>query len=177
MTQPFIGQIQPFSFNFPPKGWAQCDGQILNIAQNQALFSLLGTNYGGNGVSNFQLPDLRGRVPIHQGTLVNDSYSIGQSAGQSTVTLATSQIPAHSHLFLGSSADSTAALAAPGQALAKAALASATPANFYGPITTPQPLNPASVSMTGQGLAHENMQPYLALNWCISLTGLFPSRN
>jgi microcystin-dependent protein len=177
MTQPFIGQIQPLSFDFAPRNWAQCDGQTLNIAQNQALFSLLGTFYGGNGVSTFLLPDLRGRVPLHQGTYVNDTYSMGQSAGQTTVTLTTAQMPTHSHSFLGSSADGTAAVAAPGQALAKVTIPSGTAGNFYGPITTPQPLNPTAVSMTGQGQAHENTQPYLTLNWCISLSGIFPSRN
>lgn len=177
MTQPFIGQIQPFAFDFPPKAWAQCDGQTLSVAQNQALFSLLGTSYGGNGTTTFLLPDLRGRVPLHEGSLAGTSYPIGQSAGQTTVALTTGQMPAHSHQFMGSSADGTAALAAPNQALAKAAVGSGTAADFYGPLTTPQPLNPASVSIVGQGQAHENMQPYLTLNWCISLSGLFPSRN
>ncbi|MBI1202385.1 MAG: microcystin-dependent protein [Rhodopseudomonas sp.] len=177
MTQPFIGQIQPFAFGFPPKSWAKCDGQTLNIAQNQALFSLLGTFYGGNGTTTFLLPDLRGRVPLHEGTLNGTGYPIGQASGQASVALTTAQMPAHSHQFLGASSDATVALAAPNQALAKASNSGGTAANFYGPLTTPQPLNPASVSSFGQGQAHENMQPYLTLNWCISLTGLFPSRN
>jgi microcystin-dependent protein len=177
MSQPFIGQIQPMAFNFPPKGWAQCDGQIMNIAQNTALFSLLGTYYGGNGQSTFALPDLRGRVPLHMGVSAGQSYSLGQPGGATSVPLTSQQLPAHSHSFIGSSADATVNQPAAGVALAKATRPSGTVPFLYGPMTTPQPLNAASVSNYGQSGAHDNMQPYLAINWCIALSGIFPSRN
>ena len=177
MTQPFVGQIQPFANTYAPKGWAQCDGQILPIAQNAALFSLLGTYYGGNGTTTFALPDLRGRVPVHQGNFAGMSDQIGSSAGVTTVALNATQMPMHSHTLLGSSANASVANPTAGDALAKAFVASGTPNNFYGPMTTPQALNPNSVAAYGQNQPHNNMQPYLAINWCISLVGIFPSRN
>ena len=178
MTQQFLAQIQPFTFNWAPKQWAQCDGQILAIQQNTALFALIGTYYGGNGTVTFGLPDLRGRVPIHQGTdSGGDVYVIGEQGGAASVTLNSSQIPLHAHSFMGSSAQSTANQPVAGVALAKAYKASGTVPTFYGAMATPQPLNPASVSPYGQHGSHSNMQPYLAINWCIALAGIFPSRN
>jgi microcystin-dependent protein len=176
MTQPFLGQIQPLAFNFAPKNWAQCDGQLLSIAQNTALFSLLGTNFGGNGTTTFALPDLRGRVPLHFGSLAGTNYVIGENGGEESVALTMTELPAHSHAFMGSSADSTARNPVAGVALAKVT-GSGTPNSFYGPLTTPQPLNPAAVGSYGQSGAHSNMQPYLAVNWCICTSGIFPSRN
>ena len=176
MTQPFIGQIQPYGITFAPKNWAQCDGQILNIAQNTALFSLLGTNFGGNGQTTFGLPDLRGRAPIHFGSNSGTSYSIGESAGAESVALTLPELPAHSHAFMGSSANGGVNEPVAGVALAKAFRASGTTPTFYGPMTTPQPLNPTSVSVYGQSQPHSNMQPYLVINWCICLSGIFPSR-
>src|SRR5674476_75341 len=109
MTQPFLGQIQPFGFNFAPKGWAQCNGQILSITQNAALFSLIGTYYGGNGTSTFALPNLQSRVPLHQGTSTSgENFVIGESAGVESVVLNLSELPAHSHPFMGSSVNATA---------------------------------------------------------------------
>ncbi len=178
MTQPFLGQIQPFGFDFAPKGWAQCNGQILNVQQNTALFSLIGTYYGGNGTTTFGLPNLQSRVPIHMGTGLNGQpYVIGQIAGTETVGLNMSQLPSHNHAFSGASADATAVNPATGAALAKAAVPSGTPSNFYGPMTTPQPLIPAMVAPVGGNLPHNNVQPYLTINWCIALSGLYPSRN
>lgn len=178
MSQPFLGQIQPLAFNFPPKGLAQCDGQLLPIAQYTALFSLLGTAFGGNGMSTFGLPDLRGRAPIHMGTSSGGtSYFMGEQGGADAVTLTVAELPAHSHAFMGSSADSSKNEPVAGVALAKATRPSGTVPFFYGPMTTAQPLNPASVGGYGQSQSHSNMQPYLAINWCIALAGIFPSRN
>jgi microcystin-dependent protein len=180
MTQPFLGQIQPFGFNFAPKGWALCNGQILSVSQNAALFSLIGTFYGGNGTTTFALPNLESRVPINMGTSpAGDSYPIGESAGEEMVSVLIPQLPAHAHAFVGSSADATAGQTEPvaGVALAKAFRASGTVPFFYGPMTTPQPLNTAAVANYGQSQPHSNVQPYLAINWCIALSGIFPSRN
>jgi len=177
MTQPFIGQIQPFGFNFAPRNWAQCNGQILSIQQNTALFSLLGTQYGGNGQTTFALPDLQSRVPVHAGTSPGgESFQQGEAAGTETVTLALGTMPAHGHAFVGSSANGDSTIPAAGQTLAKAALPSKTPDNFYGPDTTPQPINMATVSPVGGNQSHTNIQPYQAINWCICTLGIFPSR-
>ncbi len=175
--QPFLGQLQPYAFNFAPKGWAFCDGQILSIAQSSALFALLGTTYGGNGVQTFALPDLRGRVPVHFGTSQGgENFTLGEIAGSETVSLNITQLPSHQHAFMGSSADATSASAANGSALATAKRGSQTPNNFYGPMSPPQPLNPGSIGPIGGNQAHDNMQPYLTINWSIALQGIFPSR-
>lgn len=174
--EPFIGQIQPMSFNFAPKGWAECDGQLLPINQYTALFSLLGTTYGGNGQVTFGLPDLRSRVPVHFGTSqTGERFTLGEMAGLETVTLIITELPLHNHSFLGSSADATVAMPADGVALAKGAPAGAN--DYYGPLSPPQTLNPAAITSTGSTEAHDNMQPYLTLNWCIATAGIFPSRN
>lgn len=179
MTQPFLGQIQPFAFSFAPRQWAMCNGQLMGIAQNQALFSLLGTTYGGNGVNTFQLPDLRGRVGVGQGT----QTPLGQSAGVENVTLITTNFPAHLHTFSGTDANADAALVGANGSVP------ATIFNFrggtpppppdprYGPSASPQGLYSGSLTMAGSSLPHPNMQPYLAINFCICLNGIFPSRN
>lgn len=177
MTQPYIGQIQPFAINFAPRGWAQCNGQILSISQYAALFSLLGTAYGGNGTTNFSLPDLRGRVPIHMGTNGSSAYVLGQIGGQTSVTLMQTDIPAHTHTFMGANVDGASFDPAPGSALAKSAVPSGTAPNLYGAITPLQPLIPGALAPYGGGQPHENMQPYLSINWCIALQGIFPPRN
>jgi microcystin-dependent protein len=178
MTQPFIAQVQPFAFGFAPRYWAQCNGQIMSIAQNQALFALLGTTYGGNGVSTFGLPNLQSRVPMHYGTAPNGStYVPGEIAGTETVALNSNNLPSHYHNFLGSSAAATAINPEAGSALAKTAVPSGTALNFYGPDATLQPLNSASIAPVGGNLPHNNIQPYLAINFCIALYGIFPSRN
>ena len=171
----YLGEIRLFTFNFAPKGWAFCAGQLLSIQQNAALFALLGTYYGGNGTNTFQLPDLRSRVPNHMGSGGGGSYGIGEIGGVENVALLPNQIPAHTHLF---QATTTRGIGEkpigniPGQTTSNAPerLAYAAPAN----LTT---LNPASIQPAGNSLPHPNIQPYLALNYCIALTGIFPSRN
>ena len=153
------------SFGFAPKGWAQCNGQLLPINQNQALFSLLGTMYGGDGRTTFALPDLRSRTPIHMG----EGFVQGQSGGEQSHTLSLSEMTMHEHLAVGttSNADSPA----PGGNFLGAAN------NMYTPSGNLTPLHPSSISTVGGSQAHENMQPYLTLNLCIALVGIFPSRN
>jgi microcystin-dependent protein len=177
MTQPFLGQIQAFGFGFAPRYWAQCNGQTLSIQQNTALFALLGTMYGGNGVSTFMLPDLQGRVPMSAGTFAGNSYAQGDFGGEEQITLTLNTMPLHNHSFVGSLANATVRVPAAGQSLATATLPSGTADLFYGPDTTPQPLNTSSVGQSGNNLPHTNIQPYLAINWCIALSGIFPSRN
>jgi microcystin-dependent protein len=178
---PFIGQITLFPFNFAPVGWALCEGQLLPISQYTALFSLLGTYYGGNGVSNFALPDLRGRVPIGQGQGPGLSpYVIGGAQGVETVTLLASQSPAHSHAFPAFS--SSATTNAPGGALTaegKSEGRGASPINAYAPLQTGTAtmLAPGQVGASGGGQPHNNLQPYLTLNWCIALQGVYPARS
>ncbi|UUZ92547.1 tail fiber protein [Paenibacillus sp. P25] len=164
MSEAYIGEIRMFSFNFPPKGWALCNGQILPISQNQALFSLLGTTYGGNGTTTFALPDLRGRAPVH----VSGNITLGQRAGEETHTLTAGEMPAHTHAVIGSTSPAT--VANPANQLWAAPTASA-----YG--TTPNAsLVPNALKSAGGGQAHNNMQPYLVMNYCICLSGLYPSR-
>lgn len=171
--EPFIGQIEVFGFNYIPQGWAQCNGQLLSIAQNSALFSLLGTTYGGDGISTFALPDLRGRVALNQGEGPGLSkYAIGQTSGQETVTLNTNQIPAHNH-----SGQLHASSGAANQEEAQNHLLSETA--IYTDAAANQVMNGASVTIgsTGGNQPHDNRQPYLVLNYCIALVGIFPSRN
>jgi microcystin-dependent protein len=178
MTQPFLGQIQPFGFGFAPRGWAQCNGQLLSISQNTALFSLLGTMYGGNGTTNFALPNLQSRVPMHYGTFAGNQYFQGEEAGEETITLNISEMPAHGHTFSGTTADANNLSPQNGAVLAKVHhQGGTTPDFYYAPDTTPQPLNNASLSMFGNNLPHTNIQPYLTINWCIAMQGIFPSRN
>ncbi len=167
---PFIGEIRIFGFNFPPAGWAQCNGQLLAIAANDALFALLGTTYGGDGVSTFALPDLRSRVPIHQGQGPGLSpYVIGQMAGVEAVTLTTSQIPQHNHVLNAFASTGTGGLAPSG----------GVPANTQGSVngTANTTFAAPAIGPSGGSQPHENLQPYLTLNFCISLFGIFPSRN
>jgi microcystin-dependent protein len=163
-TAPFLSELRIFSFNFAPKGWAQCSGQLLPINQNHALFSLLGTMYGGDGRVNFALPDLRGRVPVHHG----GSFNQGQVGGETAHTLTAAEQPAHSHRAQGSSANSDASNPA-GNVLGAAN-------NMYAPAGNLTALHPTSVSNVGGSQPHENMQPYLTLNICIALQGFFPSQ-
>jgi microcystin-dependent protein len=165
--EPFLGQISLMSFAYPPKGWALCNGQLLPIAQNQALFSLLGTNYGGNGINNFALPDLRGRVPRHL------PATPGQQGGAETHTLALGELPLHQHALIASSDLANASV--PGLAV-PAAKPRGGRDIYAGPATPVGPLSPAAVGASGGGQAHANMQPYLTLSFVIALVGLFPSR-
>ena len=165
MAQPYIGEIKMVGFNFPPKGWAFCNGQVLAIAQNQALFAILGTTYGGNGQTTFALPNLQGRAPIY----VGPGYVLGGIGGTTTHTLIVSEMPAHTHVPVGAP---TATLVDPTGVLC----GKGTSQNFYA--TTPNtPLNPLSVGPAGGSQPHNNLQPYLVINFCIALVGVFPSRN
>jgi microcystin-dependent protein len=165
MAEPFLSEIRLFSFNFPPKGWAFCNGQFLPINQNQALFSLLGTTYGGNGQTTFALPDLRGRCATHEGA----GFTLGQAGGQEAHTLTQNEMPQHLHFMQAASADGT--LPIPGGNLL---------GNFnngYRGASNLTPLLGGTISNTGGSQPHLNMSPYLALNFCIALQGIFPSPN
>lgn len=166
MGTPFLAEIRIMSFNFAPQGWAQCNGQTLPINQNQALFSLLGTTYGGNGQTTFQLPNLRGRIPIHMGS----GHTQGEAAGSSAVTVNIQQLPQHQHPMQATNAGATLA-AASGNLLASVS------SNAYITPTNLTTLQPTSVSNVGGSQPHENRQPFSVLNLCIALVGIFPSRN
>jgi microcystin-dependent protein len=166
MAEPFLSEIRMMSFNFPPKGWATCDGQLLPINQNQALFSLLGTTYGGDGRVNFGLPDLRGRTPMHMG----NGHTLGERGGEQNHTLSISEIPQHTHVFNGSSTTGTLNVTT-----ANVLGVSQTP--IYAGPQSPLALNPASITNTGGSQAHLNMQPFLTINFSIALQGIFPSQN
>ncbi|MCC6536129.1 MAG: phage tail protein [Bryobacterales bacterium] len=166
--EPFIGQLMCVGFNFAPKNWALCAGQLLPIAQNTALFSLLGTQYGGDGRVTFALPDLRGRVPVGQGQGPGlSNYTIGEMAGTENVTLITSQMPQHTHAVNANAGD--AVEASPVNAFPSAGGAYNTQAN-----TT---MNPGMAGIAGGNQPHPNQQPYLVLNWIIALSGIFPPRS
>ena len=171
MSNPFIGEIRLFGGNFAPQGWAFCNGQLQAISDNNALFSLLGTTYGGDGQSTFALPDLRGRVPIHQGQGAGlSSRILGTTGGSESVTLTLAQMPVHSHQ-LNASATAASAAAGPGGVLA-------TPATqIYGAGTPTTPMDAAEVTPVGGNQPHQNMAPYQAVNFIISLFGIFPSQN
>ncbi len=174
MSTPFLGEIRMVSWNFPPKGWALCNGQLLPINTNQALFSILGTTYGGNGQTNFALPDLRGRIPMHW----SNNTALGQAQGTETVTLYSTQIPAHSHGVVGMGAAGSSA--SPSNALpAQAKLhGTTTGVNDYAPASgSVTPMAPLSIGLTGGAQAHANIPPYLCLNFAIALVGIYPSRN
>jgi microcystin-dependent protein len=173
MSSPFIGQIQIFPYNFAPRGWAFCNGQILPIAQNTALFSLLGTTYGGNGQTTFALPDLRGRVPNSSGTgpgLAN--YALGQVAGTESTTLNSNQLPPHLHPYQPGANEGDPSTKEPaGGFLAKAAN------NLYASTTDGTKMGVQNTGPTGGGQPVPIIQPFLTLNYCIALEGIFPSRN
>jgi len=172
MSNPFVGEIRLFAGNFAPSGWAFCNGQLLPIADNDALFALLGTTYGGDGTNTFALPDLRGRIPVHQGTNPRNgiSYIQGQLGGEEQVTLTIEQIPLHTHVAQAQSA------AGSQQGPAGGVWASSNLGQFSSsaPNST---MSSAVLSPAGSGQAHPNIMPYLAVNFIISLFGIFPSRN
>lgn len=176
MSNPFIGQIILFAGNFAPKGWALCQGQTLAIQQNAALFAIIGTTYGGNGTSTFQLPDLRGRVAVSQGQGPNTSnYSLGQQTGTEQVTLTTSQMPSHSHNVLVNAGAGTQA-SPNGNFLAQTGGRS--PGDTYNTTSSTNAiLNQASIQANGSSQPHNNLQPLLALNYIIALQGIYPSRD
>jgi microcystin-dependent protein len=168
MAEPFLSEIRIFSFNFPPKGWAFCNGQLLPINQNQALFSLLGTTYGGDGRVNFALPNLRGSVPIHEGS----GHTLGEKAGASSVTITQQTMPQHIHVAQGVTAAATTNT--PGSTVQ---VATSGGANMWSPPSNLTPMAANAVPPVGGSQPHTNMMPYLVLNFCIALQGLFPSQN
>lgn len=179
MSEPFVGQLALFPYNFAPVNWVACQGQLLPIAQHTALFSLLGTYYGGNGTTNFALPDMQGRLPNGQGQGPGLSdYPIGGNGGAPTVILQSAQLAAHSHPFPAFASAATTSNPA-GAQLAEAGITGrgTTPINLYTAGGTSTPLANNQLQSTGQNGAHNNGQPSLVLTWCISLTGIYPARN
>ena len=175
----FLGTIMAVGFNFPPRGWALCQGQVLSIAQNSALFALLGTTYGGNGQTTFALPNLQGRVPIHFAT---NNHSLGEQGGQSATTLTLQQLPAHTHQMKARGAQATpagGAIPANTKSLAQAMTATnpVQDVNIYGTGGNLSAMLPSSCTNVGGSQPHNNMMPYLVLNYCIALQGIFPSQN
>ena len=177
MSEPFLAEVRIVGFNFAPRGWAFCDGQILPINQNQSLYSLLGTTYGGDGRTSFALPDLRGRTPIHVGASNGVGHLLGQKSGEEAHTLSAAEMPNHNHQIRASNdtADQAFPMRPTGEQYVMARSTASDPV-----WVSPSPLvdmAPSTVAAAGGGQGHENMQPYLALNFCIALRGLFPSRN
>lgn len=171
MADPFVAEIRIFPFNFAPKGWAFCDGQILPLSQNTALFSLLGTTYGGNGKSNFALPDLQGRAPMHPGQGPGLSlHDLGETGGSETVTLLESEIPSHAHALRASIQDGN------NQSPAGQLLAKGIGVGMYAPPGANTMMNPNALAPAGGDQPHNNLQPYLTFNFCIALQGVFPQR-
>ena len=165
---PYIGEIQIYAGTKPPGGWAFCDGSLLPIDENDALFNLIGTTYGGDGQSTFQLPDLRGRVPVHLGP----GLMLGMTGGVETVTLTTQQIPPHNHILGATTDPATASTVANN---VPASMAAAGIASAYGSVPPFHAIDPSSIGLAGGGKAHNNVQPYQCVNYIISLFGVFPS--
>ncbi len=170
MSDNFLGEIRAVSFGYAPKGWLPCNGQLLSIAQNTALFSLLGTTYGGDGRTSFGLPDLRGRVPTHAGA-TNPVFSLGQTGGETAHTLTVNETPAHLHTMMVST-DATG-----GTYIPTGTFVGPAPASFALPTVALSPLPAAAVSTVGSSQPHANMMPYMPLNFVIATQGIFPSRN
>ncbi len=166
MSEPFVGEIRLFANNYAPRGWMFCEGQILQINQNQALYSLLGAVYGGNGVTTFALPDYRGRVPIH----VSQSIPLGTAQGEATHILTVNEMPQHTHLVSGSNASNS-------PSPANNTWGSGTDLNAYGPAESMVQMNQAAIGTAGGSQSHNNMQPYLVLNYAIAVQGIYPSKN
>jgi microcystin-dependent protein len=166
MATPFLSEIRIVSFNFPPKGWAFCNGQTMSIQQNAALFSLLGTVYGGNGQTTFALPNLQGRIPVHIGS----NFQLGQPGGEQAHTLTTQEIPAHTHQAAGTNA-------APTSPSASNNLWCQNATNSYSDQAPNTNMAAAAIGFSGGNQPHDNMSPYLTLNFVIALTGIYPSRN
>lgn len=166
MAQPYVGEIRMFAGNFPPAGWMFCEGQLLPISENETLFTLIGTTYGGDGQETFALPDLRGRVPLHQG----NSFTLGQPGGVEQVTLTIQQIPSHTHAMAGSS--STASSPTPTNSV----IGKSTSIDAFLNAVPGDAMNALSITSAGSSQPHDNMQPYLCIDFIISLFGIFPSQ-
>jgi microcystin-dependent protein len=184
MTQQYLSEVRMMSFNFAPKGWAFCNGQLMAISQNQALFSLLGTTYGGDGIRTFGLPNLQGRVPLSYGTATDGTpYALGQTAGEATHTLLLQEIAQHTHLMQGKAVNGIAGGAVPDTAVvpAQGVIFNGTvangPANIYSGAPAGPAMAPNAIANEGGSQPHANQQPYQVINFCIALTGIFPSRS
>jgi len=176
MGQPFVGEIRMFAGNFPPNGWQFCQGQLLAISENETLFNLIGTTYGGDGQSTFGLPDLASRIPIHmgQGPNITQNYQIGEKAGSPSVTLSTQTMPIHNHAAVTASTGQVSAAA--GAILADAQTTQVGP-RIYSTQAGNANMNGNTIGIQGGSQPHDNMQPYLAINYIISLFGVFPTQN
>lgn len=170
MAEPFLGQIMMFGGNFAPLGYALCNGALLSISQNDALFALLGTTYGGDGQTTFAVPDLRGRLPLHPGTLAGNTYDIGEVSGVETVTLIANQMPIHTHQASADSANG-------GQASPAGGFWGLATSNSYSSTAPAAAMNPQAVGIAGGNQPHENMAPFLVITFAIATQGIFPSRN
>lgn len=173
MTEPFLAEIRIFPFNFAPKGWAFCDGQLMPISQNTALFSLVGAIYGGDGKATFALPNLQGNVPMFWGQGPGAPHALGETGGSTTVTLSAAEMPAHTHTMLAFSLSSATAVAPTGELVADGT--GCKPFGSSGLASNTQ-LHPQAVSFVGGSGPHNNMMPSLVLNFCIALQGVFPQR-
>ena len=173
MSSPYIGEIRMFGGSFNPAGWAMCDGQLMPISQNDTLFTLIGTTYGGDGQETFAVPDLQGRFPVHMGTNpgTGTTYQIGEKAGVESVTLNTQQIPIHNHAFIGSTDLGTTGVPTGNM------LGSNIQVTLYSQFPATNVMNAASLTSVGGNQPHENMMPYLVVTFIISLFGIFPSQN
>jgi microcystin-dependent protein len=174
MSAPYVGEIRMFGGSFPPNGWAFCDGATMAISQNDTLFNLIGTTYGGDGQTTFNLPDLRGRVPVHQGTFLGNTFVIGQPGGVESVVLTTQQMASHNHTLM---AAGTVPSLSPLNAVPAIAVSTQAGIAAYGTGSSPTTLAPTTIQNDGGNLAHENRQPFLGINFIISLFGVFPPRS
>ena len=172
MGQPFVGEIRMFGGNFNPSGWSFCDGQLLPISENETLFQLIGTTYGGDGESTFALPNLQSRVPIHMGTNDGTTYQLAEAAGSETVTLSIQQIPSHSHPAIASTGGQ---VALPTGGVMATATSNQTGVRVYSSQAVNVQMNAQSITPVGGSQPHENCQPFLCINYIISLFGVFPS--
>ncbi len=175
MSIPFIGELRIMSFTFAPKGWAMCNGQLMSIGQNQALFSVLGTTYGGDGQATFGLPKLQGRVPMAAG----NGLTMGEAGGEYAHTLITSEMPQHNHIMMGKNGNADTATPGTGASVAKghSTAAGQAPVDIFGTTAPNRNFAPGAITNIGGGQSHSNTQPYLCLNVCIALQGIFPSQS
>lgn len=177
MAEAYLGEIRAFGFNFAPTGWMQCNGQTLAIQQYSALFSIIGTTYGGNGQTTFMLPNLQGQIPMHWGSGPGvPTTTVGQAQGQTSVTLAQTQIPQHTHTVSAAPASTGAVKSAIPSNTSFISEAKGVFVYQVPPVTSNSPFSPKAISPNGAGQPHDNMQPYLALNFCICMSGVFPPR-